>query len=537
MKISEIHYQELYFFLMSCLDQGLITLADADKIYERIYAEIGLVDADVIPKLLKLLVLEREEEKLERRVNAMCDSNLQLIASLQQQADDEEGDDDDDGGADDYDLEGGVDDDEEEEEGDEDGLEDDEDEDDDESNSGDDDGNVVGDSNSSSTGPSDVRAPVLRVQSGKLKGGRTLAPLAAVQSESQVDQESVCVARDDETKSSERQRSSETKTGGVPVSPHDVVVDNNDPVIPDESTGTASKDEKRRSKYQSKLRKLKKERDRQLTELAMSKKSPDEVAALTKSIIDKYKRRRKKIKAAMLALENEQDVEGLGTSINAAQRKYNSVAASRTDEEIAAADQLAKQIEEKFRVQLDQSLRDQALALASSRKTLTARIQARQASRKHRQADSIAQKDQHGSATDSQTDKPTIAAADDELSTLLEKLEIETVLLDAESRNKTELLHKNRDALSIRASSQASLPGGSSAATEDLAFLKVETKLAQRVAKAKDALQSQVLERLAAVGDSEPDPKFAKDLIKVRAPSFWRSACCALSGLDFSNKQ
>ena len=146
----------------------MITLADADQIYERIYAEIGLVDADIVPLMLKLLVLEKEEERLERRVNIMCDSNLELIASLQQKADEEDDDDDDH-------------DEDEEDNDDEDNVDSDGDDVDIDTDQPDD----VNEQDSNSEAidhdvNTPIQAPVLRVKSGELlSGASTLAPLNA----------------------------------------------------------------------------------------------------------------------------------------------------------------------------------------------------------------------------------------------------------------------------------------------------------------------------------------------------------------------
>lgn len=322
-KISELHYQELYFFLLGYLDKGLITLADADQIYDRIYDEIGLVDADIIPKMLKLLVLEREEEKLERRVNAMCDSNLQLIASLQQQADEADEEEEEEG--DDYELgnsmTGGVfngdneDEDDDDDEDDDEDLEDDKDEDND---------SDAAESTAAMSGDLKLRAPILKVQSGVMHGAKAgLAPLSTDPKEDSLavdgitpESKRTSVATRGEGKHGETKEDDdamdnvhvggkrgdtprESKSGGVPVTG-----DESKSNSPSTTTSPARKTmhkkssdgsnklteafKRRQKKLQSKMRKLKKARDQELTDLAVSGKSPDEVSAATHDIIETY---------------------------------------------------------------------------------------------------------------------------------------------------------------------------------------------------------------------------------------------------------
>eukprot|EP00750_Incisomonas_marina_P013387 INCI17307.2.p1 GENE.INCI17307.2~~INCI17307.2.p1 ORF type:complete len:724 (+),score=192.38 INCI17307.2:91-2262(+) len=316
-KISELHYQELYFFLLGYLDKGLITLADADQIYDRIYDEIGLVNADIVPKMLKLLVLEREEEKLERRVNTMCDSNLQLIASLQQQADEA--------------------DEEEEEEGDDhendnnatggafygSGEDDEDDDDDEDSDDGNDDDSDGAEPAAAVSDDLKLRAPILKVQSGAMHGANAgLAPLStnpksdplAVDGITSVSKRT-SVATGGEGKRGETKEDDatvdmrggeriggaprESKSGGVPVTGDESKSSNPSTTTSparrtphkqsdDESNKLTEAFKRRQKKLQSKMRKLKKTRDQELTALAISGKPQDEVSAATQDIINTY---------------------------------------------------------------------------------------------------------------------------------------------------------------------------------------------------------------------------------------------------------
>lgn len=250
----------------------------------------------------------------------------------------------------------------------------------------------------------------------------------------------------------------------------------------------------------------------------------------------RYKKRRRKLKATMQR-EAKEHAQALASRVAAQQSAYEVAAAKQSEAEKSATDRLAKQIEEKFRVQLDQSLKAQADSLAASRQTLAARIAARKAAQaqllKEQQllAQTEAQKTEVAKQASLEAPDGVRATddgqADDDddgtIAKLMDQLEVETALLEEEARRNVEFLKTNRQKLEGAIGEKS---GADMEEVQDLAFLKVEHKLANRVNTAKLELQKQAIAQLAAsltasedsglpeAEKAEVEKKFAKDLVQ-----------------------